>query len=78
MPSLPFQNYFLLYVVGMDEFDTKDIQSQVYVEPKTHNVVIKITGFPTNSFAKMYTGWLMQFIGFEIGDPEKFTESNIH
>ena len=62
----------------MDEFDTKDIQSQVYVEPKTNNVVIKISGFPSNTFAKMYTGWLMQFIGFELGDPDNFTQSNVH
>ena len=74
----PFQNNILLYVVGMDEFDTKDIKSQVFVEPKTNNVIIKITGFPSSSFAQMYLAWLMNFIGFEIGDPDNFTQSTLH
>ena len=62
----------------MDEFDTKNIQSQVFVEPKTNNVIIKITGFPSNSFAQMYLVWLMNFIGFEIGDPDTFTQTTLH
>lgn len=62
----------------MDFFDTKDIKSQVYVEPKTNSVVIKIIGFPSKEIAKMYISWLLQCIGFEIGNEEEFTETTIH
>jgi hypothetical protein len=62
----------------MDTFDANDIKSQVFIEPKTHNVTIKITGFPSNLFAKMYLSWLMETIGFEVGQGDDFIESSIN
>ena len=61
----PFQNNILLYVVVMDEFDTKDVKSIIYIEPKTNNVTIKITGLPNQMASMMYMDWVMANLGFE-------------
>ena len=41
------------------DYDSKDIQSVVFIEPKTNNVIIKITGFPNKDLADMYVSWIM-------------------
>ena len=56
---------FILYLVCMDEFDTKDVKSIIYIEPKTHNVTIKITGLPNEMASMMYMDWVMANLGFE-------------
>lgn len=60
----------------MDEFDTKDIKSVVYIDPKTNNVTIKITGLPNQTTSIMYMDWIMMNLGFEYNpEHEPITES---
>ena len=74
----PFQNNILLYVVGMDEFDTKDIKSVVYIDPKTNNVVIKITGLPNEMTSMMYMDWVMASLGFEYNSDNPYVTDTVH
>jgi len=46
------------------EYDSKDIQSVVFIEPETNNVVIKITGFPNKDIADLYISWVMAELSF--------------
>jgi hypothetical protein len=39
------------------EYDSDDIQSVVFIEPETNNVIIKITGFPNKDLANLYVSW---------------------
>jgi hypothetical protein len=47
------------------DYDSKDIQSVVFIEPKTNNVIIKITGFPNKDLADMYVSWIMAELSFD-------------
>ena len=47
------------------EFDTEEIQSVVFIEPKTNNVIIKITGFPNQYLSELYIGWVMTILDFD-------------
>ena len=55
------------------EFDTEEIQSVVFIEPKTNNVIIKITGFPNQYLSELYIGWVMTILDFDY----KSTSCNI-
>ena len=55
------------------EFDTEEIQSVVFIEPKTNNVIIKITGFPNQHLSELYIGWVMTILDFDY----KSTSGNI-
>ncbi len=55
------------------EFDTEEIQSVVFIEPKTNNVIIKITGFPNQYLSELYIGWVMTILDFDY----KSTSGNI-
>jgi len=62
----------------MDEFDTKDVKSIVYVEPKTNNVVIKITGLPNELASMMYMDWIMSNLGFEYNPNNQYVTDTVH
>ena len=47
------------------EYDSKDIQSVVFIEPETNNVVIKIAGFPNKDIADLYISWVMAELSFD-------------
>ena len=47
------------------EYDSQDIQSVVFIEPDTNNVVIKITGFPNKEIANLYISWIMAELSFD-------------
>ena len=47
------------------EYDSKDIQSVVFIEPETNNVVIKIVGFPNKDIADLYISWVMEELSFD-------------
>jgi len=60
------------------EYDSEDIQSIVFVEPKTNNVVIKITGFPNKYVADMYVSWVMNSLHFDYTTKNGTVDTNIH
>jgi len=60
------------------EYDSEDIQSIVFVEPKTNNVVIKITGFPNKYVADMYVSWVMNSLQFDYTTKNGTVDTNIH
>ncbi len=60
------------------EYDSEDIQSIVFVEPKTNNVVIKITGFPNKHVADMYVSWVMNSLQFDYTTENGIVDTNIH
>jgi len=60
------------------EYDSEDIQSIVFVEPKTNNVVIKITGFPNKYVADMYVSWVMNSLQFDYTTENGIVDTNIH
>ena len=62
----------------MDEFDTKDIKSVVYIDPKTHNVTIKITGLPNEMTSMMYMDWVMASLGFEYNPDNQYVTDTVH
>jgi len=62
----------------MDEFDTKDVKSVIYIEPKTHNVTIKITGLPNEQASMMYMDWVMMNLGFEYHPDQEPITGMIH
>ena len=47
------------------EYNAEDIQSVVFIEPKTNTVVIKITGFPNKDMSKLYISWVMSMLEFD-------------
>ena len=62
----------------MSEFDTKDVKSVVYVDPKTNNVVIKITGLPNRFASMLYMDWIMASLEFEYHPDQEPISSTMH
>jgi len=60
------------------EYDSKDIQSVVFIEPETNNVVIKIVGFPNKDLADLYVSWVMNELSFEFTPLNGTIDGNIH
>lgn len=60
------------------EYDSDDIQSVVFIEPKTNNVVIKITGFPNKDLADLYVSWVMNELSFDYTPMNGTVDGNIH
>jgi hypothetical protein len=60
------------------EYDSDDIQSVVFIEPKTNNVIIKITGFPNKDLANLYVSWVMNELSFNYTPMNVTIDSNIH
>jgi hypothetical protein len=60
------------------EYDSDDIQSVVFIEPKTNNVIIKITGFPNKDLANLYVGWVMNELSFDYTPMNGTIDGNIH
>ena len=62
----------------MNEFDTKDVKSIVYIEPKTNNVTIKITGLPNQTASILYMDWVMMNLGFEYNPDQEPITGMLH
>jgi hypothetical protein len=60
------------------EYDSDDIQSVVFIEPKTNNVIIKITGFPNKDLANLYVSWVMNELSFDFTPMNGTIDGNIH
>ena len=60
------------------EYDSDDIQSVVFIEPKTNNVIIKITGFPNKDLANLYVSWVMNELSFNYTPMNGTIDGNIH
>ena len=60
------------------EYDSDEIQSVVFIEPKTNNVVIKITGFPNKDLANLYVSWVMNELSFDYTPMNGNVDGNIH
>jgi hypothetical protein len=60
------------------EYDSDDIQSVVFIEPKTNNVIIKITGFPNKDLANLYVSWVMNELSFDYTSMNGTIDGNIH
>jgi hypothetical protein len=60
------------------EYDSDDIQSVVFIEPKTNNVIIKITGFPNKDLANLYVRWVMNELSFDYTPMNGTIDGNIH
>lgn len=60
------------------EYDSDEIQSVVFIEPKTNNVVIKITGFPNKDLANLYVSWVMNELSFDYTPMNGTIDGNIH
>jgi hypothetical protein len=60
------------------EYDSDDIQSVVFIEPKTNNVIIKITGFPNKDLANLYVSWVMNELSFDYTPMNGTIDGNIH
>jgi hypothetical protein len=60
------------------EYDSDEIQSVVFIEPKTNNVVIKITGFPNKDLANLYVSWVMNELSFDYTPMNGNIDGNIH
>ena len=60
------------------EYDSDDIQSVVFIEPKTNNVIIKITGFPNKDLANLYVSWVMNELSFDYTPMNETIDGNIH
>lgn len=60
------------------EYDSDEIQSVVFIEPKTNNVVIKITGFPNKDLANLYVSWVMNELSFDYTPMNGSIDGNIH
>ena len=60
------------------EYDSQDIQSVVFIEPETNNVVIKITGFPNKEIANLYVSWIMAELSFDFIPMNGTIDTNIH
>jgi hypothetical protein len=60
------------------EYDSQDIQSVVFIEPDTNNVVIKITGFPNKDIANMYVSWIMAELSFDFTPMNGTIDTSIH
>ena len=60
------------------EYDSDNIQSVVFIEPKTNNVIIKITGFPNKDIANLYVSWIMSELSFDFTPNNGTINTNIH
>jgi len=60
------------------EYDSQDIQSVVFIEPETNNVVIKITGFPNKEIANLYVSWIMAELSFDFTPMNGTIDTKIH
>jgi hypothetical protein len=60
------------------EYDSDEIQSVVFIEPKTNNVIIKITGFPNKDLANLYVSWVMNELSFDYTPMNGTIDNNIH
>ena len=60
------------------EYDSYEIQSVVFIEPKTNNVIIKITGFPNKDLANLYVSWVMNELSFDYTPMNGTIDGNIH
>ena len=60
------------------EYDSQDIQSVVFIEPETNNVVIKITGFPNKDIANLYVTWIMAELSFDFTPMNGTIDTKIH
>ena len=60
------------------EYNSDDIQSVVFIEPKTNNVIIKITGFPNKDLANLYVSWVMNELSFDYTPMNGTIDGNIH
>ena len=60
------------------EYDSDNIQSVVFIEPKTNNVVIKITGFPNKEIANLYVSWVMAELSFDFTPMNGTIDTKIH
>ena len=60
------------------EYDSDDIQSVVFIEPKTNNVIIKITGFPNKDIANLYVTWIMAELSFDFTPMNGTIDTKIH
>ena len=60
------------------EYDSQDIQSVVFIEPDTNNVVIKITGFPNKEIANLYVSWIMAELSFDFTPMNGTIDTKIH
>jgi hypothetical protein len=50
----------------------------VFIEPKTNNVIIKITGFPNKDLANLYVSWVMNELSFDYTPMNGTIDGNIH
>lgn len=60
------------------EYDSQNIQSVVFIEPETNNVVIKITGFPNKEIANLYVTWIMAELSFDFTPMNGTIDTKIH
>jgi len=60
------------------EFDTEEIQSVVFIEPKTNNVIIKITGFPNEDLSYLYISWVMTMLDFNFKSTSGTISNTLH
>jgi hypothetical protein len=60
------------------EYDSDNIQSVVFIEPKTNNVIIKITGFPNKDIANLYVTWIMAELSFDFTPMNGTIDTKIH
>jgi hypothetical protein len=60
------------------EYDSDSIQSVVFIEPETNNVVIKITGFPNEDIAQLYIAWVMEELSFDYSSNNETINKKLH
>ena len=60
------------------EYDSDNIQSVVFIEPKSNTVVIKITGFPNKDLADMYVSWVMNELSFDFTPLNGTVDGSVH
>jgi hypothetical protein len=60
------------------EYDSDNIQSVVFIEPETNNVIIKITGFPNKDIANLYVIWIMSELSFDFTPMNGTIDTKIH
>jgi hypothetical protein len=60
------------------EYDSDNIQSVVFIEPETNNVIIKITGFPNKDIANLYVTWIMAELSFDFTPMNGIIDTKIH
>ena len=60
------------------DYDSDNIQSVVFIEPKSNTVVIKITGFPNKDLADMYVSWVMNELSFDFTPFHGTVDGRLH